>query len=92
MVGPGQPDKTSGPPGPVSFSKLPARPERIFCWAGLGRVGPGQSTGPDGLFRALLPNAHTPNFKAAYHLATFYCQRILGKMDIFRILCHPSRT
>jgi len=47
MVGPGQPDKTSGPPGPVSFTKRPARPERIFCWAGLGRAGPDWA-GPSG--------------------------------------------
>jgi hypothetical protein len=59
MVGPGQPDKTSGPPGPVSFTKRPARPERIFCWAGLGWAGPGRAglgraIGPGGPFRALL--------------------------------------
>ncbi len=54
MIEPGQPDKTSGPPGPVDFTKQPARPERIFCWAGPGRAGPGRSTGPGGPFRALV--------------------------------------
>ncbi len=54
MIGPGQPDKTSGPPGPVGFTKQPARPERIFCWARPGRAGPGRFTGPGGPFRALL--------------------------------------
>ncbi len=49
MIGPDQPEKTSGPPGPVGFTKQPARPERIFCWA-----RPGRSTGPSGPFRALL--------------------------------------
>jgi hypothetical protein len=43
MVGPGQPDKTSGPPGPVNFTKRPARSERIFRWAGLGWAGPGRT-------------------------------------------------
>jgi hypothetical protein len=43
MIGPGQPDKTSGPPGPVDFTKQPARSERIFYWAG-----------PGGPFRALI--------------------------------------
>ncbi len=38
MIGPGQPDKTYGPPGPVGFTKQPARPERIFCWARPGRA------------------------------------------------------
>jgi hypothetical protein len=38
MIGPGQPDKTSGPPGPVGFTKQPAQPERIFCWARPGRA------------------------------------------------------
>ena len=48
MVGPGPPDETSALPGPVSSAKLSARPKRIFCWAGLGRVGPGRIGPPVG--------------------------------------------
>jgi hypothetical protein len=53
MIGPGQPDTTSAPPGPVDFIKQPARPSGFYKAARptrenilLGQAGPGRAGRP----------------------------------------------